>query len=221
MEVVGVPDAAEVLGVSAERVRQLIYAGDLSAHRISGRWMVDRASLNRRATRVRRAGRPFAAPRAWALLALADGREPDWVSAYARHQLREVLDRRGLADLHHQLGRRAEVRRWFVHPSMVEDLVGERGVVLSGAEASGVLRSSGPAEVYVDAEDVAALERDFVPDVDAERPNLIVRVVRGPWPFAAGERRAWSAVVAADLMDHPDDERAVRAAREILADVRD
>jgi hypothetical protein len=128
-----------------------------------------------------------------------------------------VLRDRGIGDLHHQLGQRADVEHWYVHPSMVDDLLAEEHVVVGGSRASGVLRSSGPAEAYVAPDAADRLVARYRPDRRADAPNVLIRIVGGPWPFAPGERKAWPAVVAADLLDHPDDDRSVRAARELLA----
>src|SRR5438067_4159754 len=124
MEVVSVADAARELGISAERVRQLIQNGSLAARRVGGRWLVDDESLNRRAQGSRLAGRPFSPARAWALLALASGECPDWLPDREVRRLRNVLAHRGVKGVHHQLGQRAKPEHWYVHPSLVEDFLG-------------------------------------------------------------------------------------------------
>jgi excisionase family DNA binding protein len=43
---IGTTEAANVLGVSSERVRQLAAAGRLPARRVGGRWLVNRADLS-------------------------------------------------------------------------------------------------------------------------------------------------------------------------------
>jgi len=42
---VGISEAAQRLGVSAERVRQLIHADKLPARRVSGRFLIDESAL--------------------------------------------------------------------------------------------------------------------------------------------------------------------------------
>lgn len=205
-----------MLGVSAERVRQLINSGRLDARRISGRWLVDPGSADRLARRERRAGRPWAPARAWGLLALAAGRNAPWLADADVRRLREVLADRGLAALAPQLQRRADRRSWYVHPGMLDDLLAEDGVVVGGAGASGWLRDRGPVEVYLAADLVDRLVRRYVPDVSAAEPNVIARVVNGPWPFLPGERAAWREVAAVDLLERGDDSRARRVALELL-----
>jgi hypothetical protein len=123
----------------------------------------------------------------------------------------------GIGGVHHQLRQRAEVEHWYVHPAMVAELLGEDGVVLGGARASGVLRSAGPPEVYVAPDAVDRLVGRYHPDREPDPANVVVHVVRGPWPFGPGEREVWPAVAAVDLLDHPDDDRSVRAGHELLA----
>lgn len=45
MQEVGVPEAARMLGVSPARARQLIADGGIAARQVTGRWLVDVASL--------------------------------------------------------------------------------------------------------------------------------------------------------------------------------
>ena len=216
MAFVAVADAARDLGVSAERVRQLIRNGSLAAQSVGGRWLVDAESLTRLAHAERPAGRPFSPARAWALLALASGELPDWLSEGDVRRLRNVLAHRGLEALHHQLRHRAEPQRWYIHPSLVDDLLREDGVVVGGAQASGRLRSSGAVDAYASRAVLDHLVERYHPNRNVSEPNIVVRVVRGPWPFAPGQRRAWPAVAATDLLDRADDDRAVRVARELL-----
>jgi excisionase family DNA binding protein len=45
-------DAAQLLGVSKERVGQLIKQGDIRGEKVDGKWLVDRASVEARAERI-------------------------------------------------------------------------------------------------------------------------------------------------------------------------
>lgn len=214
-----VPAAAAELGVSQERVRALIHDGQMEAQRIGGRWLVDAGEIARHAARQRRAGRPFGAERAWGLLALASDREPFWLSERDRRRLAEVLRTRGLDRLLGQLRRRARVERWYVHPAFVDDVLADPSVVVGGARATAELRDDrGSPDVYVRPRDAARLRDEYSPDVGDGRANVVVRVVEGAWPFSPGERRAWPAVAAADLLDeHPDDPRCRDVAKRLLA----
>jgi excisionase family DNA binding protein len=216
MELASVADTAKELGVSAERVRQLIRSGGLAARAVGGRWLVDGDSVMRLARARRPAGRPFSPAHAWGLLTLASGERADWLSEGDVRRLRNVLAHRDIEDLHHQLRHRAELERWYIHPSLVHDFLGEDGVVVGGARASGRFRSSDTLDVYASPAVLDDLVSRYRPNRDASEPNIVLRVVRGPWPFAPGQQRAWPAVAAADLLDRADDDRAVRVARELL-----
>ena len=87
-----------------------------------------------------------------------------------------------------QLRRRADRHPWYVHPGMIEDFLAEDGVVVGGARASGHLRDSDPIDVYIAGDVLDRLVERYIPDQSAAEPNLIARVVRGPRPFAHGER---------------------------------
>ena len=65
-----VADAAAALEVHPSRVRAMIAAGQLEAEKISGRWFVDRKSVENRRSQPSVNGRPFSEANAWALLCL-------------------------------------------------------------------------------------------------------------------------------------------------------
>ncbi|HEX7277118.1 MAG TPA: helix-turn-helix domain-containing protein [Acidimicrobiales bacterium] len=208
--------AAEALDISLERVRQLIRDGRLDARQVSGRWLVDPDSVDRLANEQRGAGRPWAAARAWGLLALAADRDVSWLAPAEIRRLQYVLADRSVAEMASQLRRRADRRSWYVHPGMIENFLAEDGVVAGGARASGQLRDSGPIDVYIAGDVLDRLVDRYVPDQSAAEPNLIARIVRGPWPFAHGERLAWPEVAAVDLLERGGDDRARRVAHELL-----
>jgi excisionase family DNA binding protein len=66
-DVVTVREAADRLGVSTQRVRQLISRGALSGRRASGGWLIDADCV---ASRSPAAGRPVSSRTAWAVLRL-------------------------------------------------------------------------------------------------------------------------------------------------------
>ncbi len=127
-----------------------------------------------------------------------------------------MLAERNIGELVSQLRRRADRHPWYVHPGMIEDVLAEDGVVVGGARASGELRDSGPIDVYVASDVLERLVNRYVPDQCAAEPNLIARVVRGPWPFGHGERMVWPEVAAVDLLERGGDDRARRVAHELL-----
>lgn len=220
MEWMSVAEAAESLGVSPARVRVLVRRGDLLAQQAAGRWIVDPSSVDRFSARPRRAGRPFDPRAAWGLLAMADDRSPEWLAPAERARLREVLSSRNVLDVAAQLGRRAVVEHWYVHPSLLDPIAAEADVVIAGPRASDDLSGDRSAlEVYVRPEVADHLRVAYQPASDVRNANLVVRIVNGPWPFARQDRRAWPAVVAIDLLDeHPDDPRCREVAVRMLAD---
>src|SRR4051795_1842418 len=64
-ELLSLSDASRVLGVSIERVRQLVVAGDLPGQRFGNAWAVPRDALVARRHYSRRGGRPLNARHAW------------------------------------------------------------------------------------------------------------------------------------------------------------
>jgi excisionase family DNA binding protein len=71
-DLVSLSEAAQVLGVSPERVRQLVVAGDLPGVRFGNAWAVPRVSLVVRRSQRPRRGRPFGARRAWEKIVVGD-----------------------------------------------------------------------------------------------------------------------------------------------------
>jgi excisionase family DNA binding protein len=215
-----VSEAALRLGVDASRVRALAQSGELPAQLVGHRWVLDEAVVERygAARPLRRAGRPFKPSAAWALLALAGGREVDWCSRPELERLHGVLASRGIERLVGQLRRRAGVERWAVHSSVLDRLLGAEDVVIGGARAARELaRDRGPAELYMRRDDVERHRRRHAPEVNGADHNLLVRVVDQPWPFHDAERRVWPVVAAVDLLDsRPEDPRSRAVAERIL-----
>jgi excisionase family DNA binding protein len=100
-----VSDAAEVLRLDRSRVRALAASGELSARKIGGVWLIDRASVERRREHPVPAGRPLSASNAWRVLLLASGEDVGKdVGPVARWRVRDALGRRGLDGLQRLLG---------------------------------------------------------------------------------------------------------------------
>lgn len=75
MAKVSVAEAADRLGVNAQRVHQRIADGSLSAERIGHQWVIDEADLAR--LDARPAGRPLSSKSAWSLAIVAAALEAD------------------------------------------------------------------------------------------------------------------------------------------------
>jgi len=213
-----VAEAAAALGVSPQRVRALIGSGSLRARRVGGRWLVDGDAVERRRLGERLQSRLLSSRNAWALFAIAGGGRPSGIDPAAASRLRSRLAARGLADLAPLLARRARRIVLRVHTGELSRLLDDPALVRSGAAAAAELRlgliAPDAAEGYVAAADLDGLctRHALRPSVE---PNVVLRVVDGPWPFPPGARVAPLAVVAVDLLED-DDPRAQAAGRAAL-----
>ena len=214
----GVADAAAELGVSPRRVRQMLAKGVLAGEHVGRAWVIDAEQLRQFEHRRPEVGRPWSPMSAWAVLALADGEEPD-LSPVERSRARKRLAQ-GLAGVASRLGARAE-RQWFyAHPGVIDRLAEAPQVVRAGisaaAEHGADLVAGDGFEGYVRVGDLDEFVSRFGLDDQAARPNVLLRIVRDvAWPFQRGQGSAGRAVVAVDLLES-DDPRARRAGAELL-----
>lgn len=211
----GVPEAATQLGVSPERVRQLIHDGVLPASRVSGRWILDSGDV-RRLVGPRPPGRPLAPRTAWGLLALAEGRVPEWLNHVERSRLRARLRARPqVGDLASSCRRRSEVHRLRGHRSIGRHVLALPGVVRTGSAARGHdVLDLRRVEVYLRPAELRGVVEGLGLERAHEDANVIVRVPpAGLWPFSDSE--AGPATVAVDLWD-AGDPRARRAATRLF-----
>ena len=193
--------------------------GSLRGSRIGRVWAVDRAALDLIADRSTSAGRPWKAASAWAVLALAAGREIEG-SAVARSRAHRRLAG-GLLPLAERLRARAKTRRFYGHPSVLDRLPGPARAVRTGPSATGEHRldliAIGGYEAYMPESDIAEVARRFALIEGAERPNIVLRAVEDEaWPFRPDEEVASIPVVALDLLDANDD-RSQRLAMSLLS----
>ena len=218
MDVVSVVEAAEYLEVSPRRVRQMLADELLAGRQIGREWVIERRALESLRRHRGPVGRPWRAPSAWAVLAIANGDGSD-LSPMDRSRARRRLAEHGLAGLVARLGARSEMRRFYGHPSVFEPLAAEPDVVLSGVSAAANhgadVVASDFLEAYVPEARVAALINQYGLDPDAERPNVVLRVVGDAlWPFPPEMDVASRFVVAVDLLE-ADDERSRRAGADL------
>ncbi len=214
--------AARLLGLSLQRVRALVYEGELPGQKVAGRWFVDRSAVERRRRDPKLSGRPHSPAHAWGLIALAEGENPKWLDSSNCSRLRRLLREHELQDILPSLahrGRRLELR---AHASDLSRIEAEPDVVRSGASAASEHRleivAPGVLEAYVPARRLSQLERRYrlKPSADA---NVILHVVDDPWPFASNQRVAPRLAAVLDLLNH-DDERSRRAGQRALRSYR-
>lgn len=194
-DLVSLSEAAQVLGVSAERVRQLVVAGDLPGVRFGNAWAVPRVSLVARRSHQPRRGRPFGVRRAWQKIVAGDV-ELDDVGRFRN---------------------RAAVHRYEVSGSDAEFLASHDAVAVSGVAAA--IEMGEPlavdargAELYM-AESFHEHLGALVALVADPLGNVMVRVVQDDaWDLVMGAsniadggvRLAPRAAVALDLMASAD-----------------
>jgi len=205
-DLVSLADASVLLGVSSERVRQLVVAGDLPGVRFGNAWAVPRDSVHARRQVSNRRGRPLSARSVWEQIAAGDV-DLSNVSRYRN---------------------RGQVHRYEMSASDLDYLSGREGVLVSGVAAAvefGELLQSaaGEADLYVSAEifeQLGALAA-AVPD---QLGGVAIRSVPvDVWASAIAEPRSGAgrmcaprAAVALDLMESGDPRRWV-AAENLLA----
>jgi excisionase family DNA binding protein len=222
-DLVSVSDAAEVLRLDRSRVRALAASGELSARKIGGVWLIDRASVERRREHPVPAGRPLSASNAWRVLLLASGEDVGKdVGPVARWRVRDALGRRGLDGLQRLLRRHAEVHTFWGLPGELRRVRERDDVMLSGTSAAGGhhldLLSGDRVDVYVSGSRASGVERAHaLAPAPGAVANVVLRLVPDDvWPLLAGRRLAPLAAVAIALAEDPDP-RAARVGREVIA----
>ena len=213
----GVSEAAEELGVSSRRVRQMLADGVLVGERVGHSWVIDSEDVKSAVLSPREVGRPWSAASAWAVLALADGRGED-LSPVERSRARARLAN-GCGPILGRLGARAVRRSFYAHPGVVSRLNEApevvRGGVSAGADLGVDIIAPGEMEGYARADDLAGLVR-FALVEQTERSNVVLRVVEDSvWPFRKGQDHAGRTAVAVDLLES-DDPRSRRAGSDLL-----
>lgn len=221
-EHLSIREAAEQLDLDVSRVRALVTAGQLAGTKIGGRWVVDAASVARRKQRGRITGRSFTAAKAWGLLAVAVGRRPSWLGAEDLSRVRRALREHGLLKLWPRLSTRAVPHLLRAHPSDLDRIAGEAGLVLGGVSAAqqhGLdLVTAGQLEGYLSEKRFTRLAKRYALE-PSDRPNLCVRAVASVWPFEGSDKAAPASVVGVDLIES-DDPRSRRAGEELLRRVQ-
>jgi excisionase family DNA binding protein len=225
-----VREAAAQLGISSQRVRQLINAGSLPARRSSAGWLISADAVAGRSGSAR-VGRPVSPRTAWAALCmLSSALEPDLAEPPAcvirdrrlRHHVLQLL--RAMPDPADDLGRwrlllgsRGRAERMWAHPGVSSRLSDDERVRVGGdiaaAHVGEGLSRVPVSDLYVAEPDVEELVADYRlrPDPDGQIRLHVVpaSVPHELIPGAAG--LVHPAAAAADLLDE-NDPRARRSA---------
>ena len=224
MGAVSVAQAAERLGVSVSRIHQRIADGSLSAERIGSQWVVDERSLLRIQERSK-AGRPYSARSAWAVIAASEddsdrvGGSGPAVSARVRMQLKRLLEpaaepaadeevvRQRVVSLRSVLRNRAGRRLLRAAPADLADLrADERWAMIVDLGSSGI--ASPDMEGYLAESLVKGVLKDYLLVESDRDANVVLHVVSdGQYPYPDSRLR-----LAADLAEHRGPREEARAA---------
>ena len=220
---IAVPEAANILGLSANRVRALVARGQLPALKIGGHWLVERAAVEARKRQGVPDGRPFAPQNAWALLLLASEESVEEIDPSVRSRLRRALRLEGLEKLGPRLYRRAEMRFLDAHPGEIAYLLQDPELVRSGVSAAAEhgleLVSGQEADGYLRAGTLERFASSHALSSAGTAGNVRLRLVPDEsWRFLAGRLIAPLAAVALDLSEDPEP-RSARVGRAALRDL--
>jgi hypothetical protein len=219
-----------MLGISMQRVRQMIYAGQLGARRSSGGWLIEADAVIERSERLHR-GRPPEPQTAWsavALLAAASACASEPRSECTASAAQVVPDRR----LRHRILRklsslpdpvdddapwrrllstRGNARRMWVHPGILDRLATDPKVSAGGIGAlpagqEGLTVRPGRLEVYVHEEDAGDLIRRYRMREDRDGQVCLISVPSSVPPELAPDRGSPvpSPAAASDLLEEKD-----------------
>ena len=235
-EVLTVHEAADLLGISMQRVRQMIHAGQLGARRSSGGWLIEAGAVAERSERLHR-GRPPEPHTAWsavALLAAASAcasqpRSGCRVSAAQvvpdrklRHRILRVLSRLPdpVADdvpWRRLLSARGQAHRMWVHSGVLDRLAADPKVSAGGIGAmsaghDGLTMGPGRLDIYVHQADADDLIRRYRMREDGDGQVYLLIVPSSVPPGLAPDRGSPvpAPAAASDLLEDKDP-RARRA----------
>ena len=208
-DLVSLADASQLLGVSSERVRQLVVAGDLPGVRFGNAWAVPRDAVAARRQVSNRRGRPLGERRVWQ--AIGSGNVD--LSNVSRYRNRGVVE------------------RYSMSAADAAYLVSDLGAVESGVAGAvfhGELLQAEGAEpdLYV-SQRVHERLASVVAAVADPLGSVVLRVVSDEgWPDVealaskpdGGRLVAPAAAVALDLMDSGEARHWVAAENLVRAD---
>jgi excisionase family DNA binding protein len=216
MDDISVAEAAEILGVSARRVRALLESGQLRGRRVGGRWLLSVRDVEQRQRGSHGGGRPLSSASAWHMLAMLSGAEdslselPAPARSRARSRARDICGPGEIEDKWpHVLANRAHLVNYYGHPSVLAALLVDSRVVRSGVSAAADHNADlivmGQAEGYIRSSDAQDLRAKYAlnADVDHAQANVVLHIVdderAAQWLF--NHPVAPAAVVAADLAE--------------------
>lgn len=224
--VMTVADAARRLEVAPAQVRELVRAGELDATKLGRELLIDPDSVWRRLAVARPGpGRPLSPHQAWAVLWLVSGRQPGWLTSAERARAHRYAARgQEVERWPAMLRRRAHIHRGRMLRAQLDGLLGRPDTCAAGVSGAGhygldLMVTGDEAELYLPRRLLDELRRAKRVNLGASDPNVVLRVpALAEADLGLGEV-APPAVIVADLLDRGD-ERSVRAARELLGQLR-
>ena len=198
-DLLSLSDASRLLGVSVERVRQLVVAGDLPGQRFGNAWAVPRDALVARRNHSGSGGRPLGSARAWRELVASevDPRRP------GRYKLR------------------AEVIRCEMSRADADSLPGVVGAQEGGVRAAialgAPLVASDDRDLYLSRRAFGELDSRVAVVPDPLGPVRLRVVDDNAWDLIPPGPLAPRGAVALDLLDSADPRHWI-AAEALLAD---
>lgn len=233
-DVLTVREAAARLGVSGQRVRQLISAGALPARRSSSGWLIRTEDIADKDRRAR--GRPASPRTAWAVLCMLSsgpiepGAGPPCVVSDPRLRYRAVQVLKAMPDPTEDpkrwqalLASRGRAERMWAHPGLMSRLV-EDPLVSAGGDRAAVhigegLSQTEVSDLYVAASDVQRIVASYRlrPDPDGQ---VMLHVVPSSVPQDLIGMRGGlvpAAAAAADLLEEGDPRARRSALRQLRA----
>jgi hypothetical protein len=137
---------------------------------------------------------------------------------FSRSRLkRRLLNREWLGKALESSEPRSAIYSWRILPSDLPKLK-DYGLVRSGLAAQvpglDIVPMDNAMDGYVSSKALAQIEKKLQPAKSPDNPNVVLRVPSQPWVLSQGPV-APAAVVAADLLAHPDS-RVARAGRKLL-----
>jgi excisionase family DNA binding protein len=223
-DVLSVREAAEQLGVSSERVRQLINAGSLPARRSSAGWLLRADAVAERTHSAARAGRPASPRTAWAILCLLScALEGDGSNSKAcavrdrrlRHHVMHLLS--AMPDPANDperwrllLASRGRAEQMWAHPGLLPRLCADDRVRAGGDRAAAQIGdglSAAPVcDLYVPRSEVKKIVNDYGLRPDPSGQVRLHAVPEGvPCDLMPGRPGlVVPAAAAADLLDEGD-----------------
>lgn len=218
--IVGVGQAAHMLGLRPRSVLRLIKDGEMPARKELGRWRILRADVEIRREVGAHDGRRYAPAKAWGLIFLAGGGQAPWLDRISRWRIQKQLASRPWPGLRHALADRAALSRHAAHPDSIARLHDERGLMHSGlgaAEASGagVISAGDRFEAYVPGERLPDIIRRYHLRQDPEGLVALRAVVPVALPEPLPQVAPPMAIALDLLEDH--EPRARQVGHELLA----